>query len=52
MIVLGKYILVGLIGGSILIFLAKGIMAHILQRDLDYYDDRFDRTDGGGEPDA
>ncbi|MBR4020715.1 MAG: hypothetical protein IKI99_05325 [Firmicutes bacterium] len=46
MMVLLEYILVGLAGGSILIFLAKGIMAHVLQRDLDYYDDKFDR---GGE---
>ncbi len=47
--ILLKYIFVGLAGGSILIFLAKGILAHILQRDLDYYDDEFDR---GGEQDA
>ena len=49
MFVLLKYIVVGLVGGALLIFLAKGIMAHILQRDLDYYDDAYDR---GGEPDA
>jgi len=49
MIVLLEYIVVGAVGGSILIFLAKGILAHILQRDLDYYDDVYDR---GGEPDA
>ena len=47
--ILFEYIFVGLAGGAILIFLAKGIMAHILQRDLDYYDDEFDR---GGEQDA
>jgi hypothetical protein len=47
--ILLKYILVGLAGGSVLIFLAKGVMAHILQRDLNYYDDEFDR---GGEQDA
>lgn len=47
--ILLKYIFVGLAGGSILIFLAKGILAHVLQRDLDYYDDEFDR---GGEQDA
>lgn len=47
--ILLKYILVGLVGGSVLIFLAKGVMAHILQRDLNYYDDEFDR---GGEQDA
>lgn len=49
MMVLLEYIFVGLIGGSILIFLAKGIMAHLLQRDLNYYEDEFDR---GGEQDA
>jgi len=49
MMVLLEYILVGAVGGSILIFLAKGVMAHILQRDLDYYEDAYDR---GGEPDA
>ena len=49
MMVLLEYIVVGTVGGSILIFLAKGIMAHILQRDLEYYDDAYDR---GGEPDA
>ncbi len=49
MLVLLEYIVVGLLGGSILIFLAKGIMAHVLQRDLDFYDDEFDQ---GGEPDA
>lgn len=49
MLVLLKYIVVGLVGGSFLIFLAKGIMAHVLQRDLDYYDDAYDE---GGEPDA
>ena len=47
--ILLKYILVGLAGGSVLIFLAKGVMAHILQRDLNYYDDELDR---GGELDA
>ena len=47
--VLFEYIFVGLVGGSILIFLAKGILEHLLQRDLNYYDDAFDR---GGEPDA
>lgn len=47
--ILLKYILVGLVGGSVLIFLAKGVMAHILQRDLNYYDDEYDR---GGEQDA
>lgn len=46
MMVLVEYILVGLAGGSVLIFLAKGIMAHVLQRDLDYYEDEFDQ---GGE---
>ena len=49
MMVLLEYIIVGAVGGSILIFLAKGIMAHVLQRDLDYYKDAYDR---GGEPDA
>lgn len=49
MLVLLKYIVVGLVGGSVLIFLAKGIMAHTLQRHLDYYDDEFDR---GGEADV
>lgn len=49
MMILFEYIFVGLAGGSILIFLAKGIMAHFLQRDLDYYNDEFDR---GGELDA
>lgn len=47
--ILLKYILVGLVGGSVLIFLAKGVMAHILQRALNYYDDEYDR---GGEQDA
>lgn len=47
--ILLKYILVGLVGGSVLIFLAKGVMAHVLQRDLNYYDDEYDR---GGEQDA
>ena len=47
--ILLKYILVGLVGGSVLIFLAMGVMAHILQRDLNYYDDEYDR---GGEQDA
>lgn len=46
MLVLCKYVVVGLVGASILIFLAKGIMAHTLQRHLDYYDDEFDQ---GGE---
>ncbi len=49
MMILLEYIFVGLAGGSILIFLAKGIMAYFLQRGLDYYDDEFDR---GGEQDA
>lgn len=49
MLVLLKYIVVGLVGGSVLIFLAKGIMAHTLQRDLDYYHDEYDQ---GGEQDA
>ncbi len=48
MSVLFEYILVGLVGGSLLIFLAKGVMAHVLQRDLNYYDDEYDR---GGERD-
>ena len=47
--ILLKYILVGLVGGSVLIFLAKGVMVHILQLDLNYYDDEYDR---GGEQDA
>lgn len=49
MMVLLEYIAVGLGGGALLIFLAKGIMGPVLQRDLDYYDDRFDQ---GGEQDA
>lgn len=49
MLVLVEYILVGLVGGSVLIFLAKGIMAHALQRDLHYYDDEYDQ---GGEQDV
>lgn len=49
MLVLLEYIAVGLAGGSILIFLAKGVMAQILQKDLAYYQDEFDR---GGEQDG
>ena len=49
MLVLLEYIALGLVGASLLIFLAKGIMAHVLQKELDYYEDEFDQ---GGEPDA
>ena len=49
MLVLFEYIVVGLVGASVLIFLAKGIMAHMLQRDLDYYYDKYDQ---GGESDV
>ncbi len=46
MIVLLKYIAVGLGGSMALILLAKAAMAPLLQRDNDYYTDGFDR---GGE---
>lgn len=46
--VLLEYIAVGLGGGLLLIFLAKVLMAGLLQRDNDYYSDEFDR---GGETD-
>ena len=46
--VLLEYIAVGLGGGLLLIFLAKVLMAGLLQRDNDYYGDELDR---GGETD-
>lgn len=46
MIVLLKYIAVGLGGSMGLILLAKVAMAQLLQRKNDYYADEFDR---GGE---
>lgn len=46
MIVLLKYIAVGLGGSMALILLAKVAMAQLLQRNNDYYTDEFDR---GGE---
>ncbi len=49
MIVLLKYIAVGLGGSMALILLAKVAMARLLQRDNDYYTDEYDR---GGEEHA
>ncbi len=46
MMVLLEYIAVGLVGASLLIILAKGIMARILQRDLGYYKDAYDEAAG------
>lgn len=46
MIVLLKYIAVGLGGSMVLILLAKVAMAQLLQRKTDYYTDRYDE---GGE---
>ncbi len=48
--ILLKYILVGLVGSVILIFLAKVTMAGLLQRDCGYYSDSLD--DEGGEENA
>ncbi len=48
--ILLKYILVGLVGSVILIFLAKVTMAGLLQRDCSYYNDSYDHE--GGEEDA
>ncbi len=57
MIVLLKYIAVGLGGSMALILLAKVAMAQLLQRDNDYYIDEYDEAidecvganDQGGE---
>lgn len=46
MIVLLKYIAIGLGGSMVLILLAKVVMAQLLQRSNDYYTDEFDQ---GGE---
>lgn len=37
-----KYILIGLLGSGLLIVLAKGILAHLLQREEDYYIDTYE----------
>ena len=49
-----KYILVGLLGSGALFFLAKIVMAGLLQRDTDYYMDRYEmnRDEEGGEEDV
>lgn len=49
MIVFFEYIAVGMGGSLILIFLAKIVMAEILQRKNNYYDDEYD---WGGEDNA
>lgn len=46
--ILFEYIGVGFAGSLVLIFLAKVVMARLLQRDNDFYHDEFDR---GGEAD-
>lgn len=44
-----KYILVGLLGSGVLFFLAKIVMAGLLQRETEYYMDRYEE---GGEEDV
>lgn len=43
MMILLKYIIVGATAGVGLIFLAKVVMAHLLQCDNDFYRDEFDK---------
>ena len=45
--ILIKYAAFGFLGGGILILLAKGIMAHLMQRNEDYYE-RCCGSGGGG----
>jgi hypothetical protein len=49
-----EYLAVGLGGGLILIFLAKVVMAGLLQRENDYYRDAFDgdEVQQGGDADV
>ncbi|MGC2872018.1 hypothetical protein ACPW7J_04455 [Ihubacter sp. rT4E-8] len=49
MIILLKFMAVGLGGSMALILLAKVILAQLLQRENDYYTDEYDR---GGEDHA
>lgn len=43
-----EYLVAGLAGSTVLIFLAKFVMAKLLQRDCDYYKDAYEE-DGGGD---
>lgn len=47
-----KYAAIGFGGGFLLIVLSKVILAAILQRKPDYYDDQFDQFDQGGDENA
>ena len=45
--VLMKYTVLGFFGSGLLILLAKGIMAHLMQRREDYYEDCLNSSGGG-----
>ena len=45
--VLMKYTVLGFFGSGLLILLAKGIMAHLMQRREDYYEGCRDSSEGG-----
>lgn len=45
--VLMKYTVLGFFGSGLLILLAKGIMAHLMQRREDYYEDCLNSSEGG-----
>lgn len=47
-----KYAAIGFGGGFLLIVVSKIILAAILQREPDYYDDQYDQFDQGGESDV